>query len=190
MRTRRARGLLYLGTENELWVSFDDGVRWRPLGAGLPPAPVHWMEIQEDFNDLVVATYGRGFWILDDITPLRDWAEAESAEQATLFTPRAAYRFHQREAAWSEYQNAAAGTNPEYGATLHYALPEEVEESVELVIRDASGTEVRRLEDLAQSAGLHRRPGTSKRSALPRSSCGPSPTRRLMWCCPKRAGGG
>jgi len=147
-------GLLYLGTENELWVSLDDGGSWRPLGAGLPPAPIHWMEIQEHFNDLVVATYGRGFWILDDITPLRALAEAE--EETTLFSPRPAYRFRRRQAAWSEYQNAATGTNPQYGATLHYKLAEETEDSVELVIRDAGGEEVRRLEGLDRSAGLHR----------------------------------
>lgn len=152
----RRPGLLYLGTENELWVSHDEGGHWRPLGAGLPPAPVHWMEIQEHFDDLVVATYGRGFWILDDITPLRDWAAAEEAAEPTLFAPRAAYRFHRREAAWSEYQNPAAGTNPEYGATLHYALPAEAEEAVALVIKDAAGDVVRRLDDLDASPGLHR----------------------------------
>jgi photosystem II stability/assembly factor-like uncharacterized protein len=149
-------GLLFLGTENELWVSFDDGAHWRALGAGLPPAPVHWLEIQPQFNDLVVATYGRGFWILDDMTPLRRWAEVEAAGRAALFAPRPAYRFQERTAPWSEYQNAAAGTNPEYGALLHYYLPEEVEDGVALVIHDAGGETVRRVEDLEQAAGVHR----------------------------------
>ena len=55
------RGLLYLGTENALYFSLDDGQHWLPLQSGLPHAPVHWLTIQEHFNDLVVATYGRGF---------------------------------------------------------------------------------------------------------------------------------
>ena len=149
-------GLLYLGTENELWVSFDDGGHWQALGAGLPPAPVHWIEVQEHFGDLVVATYGRGFWILDDITPLRQYPEAGAQEAPVLFEPRQAYRFRSREPAWSEYQNAAAGSNPEQGATLHYYLPEEAGQEVTLRISDAAGTEIRKIEDLPKGAGLHR----------------------------------
>ncbi|MGC1106995.1 MAG: hypothetical protein WA876_10685, partial [Candidatus Acidiferrales bacterium] len=66
-------GLLYLGTENALYVSFDDGGNWQPLQAGLPHAPVYWITVQPRFHDLVLATYGRGFWILDDVTPLEEW---------------------------------------------------------------------------------------------------------------------
>jgi hypothetical protein len=149
-------GLLYLGTENELWVSFDDGGHWQPLSAGLPPAPVHWIEVQEHFSDLVVATYGRGFWILDDLTPLRTYQDVVAAREPVLFAPRSTYRFLDRQPAWSEYQNGAVGRNPEDGATLHYYLPEEVEKPVTLVIRDAAGETVRELEDLDQGAGLHR----------------------------------
>ncbi len=65
------KGLLYLGTENALYVSFDDGKNWQPLQTGLPHAPVYWIAVQERFHDLALATYGRGFWILDDITPLQ-----------------------------------------------------------------------------------------------------------------------
>ena len=152
----RRPGLLYLGTENALWVSFDDGGHWRELGAGLPPAPVHWLEIQPHFDDLVVATYGRGFWILDDVTPLRAYSEAAAADQPTLFAPRPAYRFLAREEAWSEYQSAATGSNPEDGATLHYYLPAEAAGDVTLVVRGPDGEIVRELEDLEGAAGLHR----------------------------------
>ncbi|MBM3792139.1 MAG: sialidase, partial [Acidobacteria bacterium] len=65
------RGLLYLGTENAIYVSFDDGENWQPLQNDLPHAPVYGITVQEHFNDLVIATYGRGFWIMDDITPLQ-----------------------------------------------------------------------------------------------------------------------
>ena len=65
------QGLLYLGTENAIYVSFNDGDRWQPLQMNLPHAPVSGIVIQEHFNDLVISTYGRGFWILDDLTPLQ-----------------------------------------------------------------------------------------------------------------------
>src|SRR5439155_19708325 len=65
------RGLLYLGTENAMYVSFDDGEDWQPLQMNLPNAPVYGIQVQERFHDLVIATYGRGFWILDDLTPLQ-----------------------------------------------------------------------------------------------------------------------
>ena len=64
-------GLLYLGTENTLYVSFDDGDDWQPLMNNMPASPMYGIEVQKHFNDLVVGTYGRGFWILDDITPLQ-----------------------------------------------------------------------------------------------------------------------
>ena len=64
-------GLLYLGTENKLYVSFNDGENWQEMMSNLPHAPMYWIDIQEHFNDLVLGTYGRGIWILDDISPLR-----------------------------------------------------------------------------------------------------------------------
>jgi photosystem II stability/assembly factor-like uncharacterized protein len=75
------RGLLYAGTENALYVSFDDGGSWQTLQNNLPHAPVHGITIQEHFNDLALATYGRGMWILDDITPLRQLTSAGDGER-------------------------------------------------------------------------------------------------------------
>src|SRR4029078_4605770 len=87
------RGLLYLGTENGLYVSFDDGGAWQPLQSGLPHAPVYGLAVREHCGDVVVATYGRGFYILDDLTPLRRVAAAVMPKDAELFAPRPAYRF-------------------------------------------------------------------------------------------------
>src|SRR5204863_488772 len=87
------KGLLYLGTEGGLYVSFDDGKNWQPLQSGLPHAPVYWLTVQERFHDLAVATYGRGFWILDDITALEQFTPEVGAAKAHLFAPREAYRF-------------------------------------------------------------------------------------------------
>ena len=148
-------GLLYLGTENGVHVSFDDGGSWHSLQSNLPPAPVHWLVVQDHFNDLVVATYGRGFWILDDVTPLRRLAELPAAP--ALLAPRSAYRFRMREPPMSQPEDPAAGTNPEYGASLHYYLPEDVgDDGVAITILDAGGEVVAELEDLAAGKGLHR----------------------------------
>ena len=88
------KGLLYLGTENAIYVSFNDGKNWLPLQNNLPHAPVHQMVVQERFNDLVVGTYGRGFWIIDDITPLQQLTDQVLKSDVYLFKPRDAYRLH------------------------------------------------------------------------------------------------
>ncbi|MEE8525731.1 MAG: sialidase [Thermoanaerobaculia bacterium] len=153
-------GLLYLGTENALRVSFDDGGRWLPLRSELPPAPVHWMTVQEDFNDLVVATYGRGFWILDDVTPLQHLSAETLASDVALLPPRPAYRFVEREPAMRHPEDPAAGHNPPYGASIHFILgaaaDEEAEPEVRMSIRDTDGAVVRTLDDVPSEAGLHR----------------------------------
>ncbi len=154
-------GLLFAGTENGLWVSFDDGARWEPLGSNLPHAPVHWVAVQERFHDLVVATYGRGFWILDDITPLERLGARRSAggdvrpSSTILFEPRPAWRFRTREAPMSQPDDPVAGENPDYGATLHYFLPAEVESAPEITILDREGRTVNTLSG-PREAGLHR----------------------------------
>ena len=168
-------GLLYLGAENALWVSFDDGAAWRRLsrrsdgGANLPPAPVHWIEVQEHFDDLVVATYGRGIWILDDVTPLRAIARGLSTDGPELLPPRVTYRFRTRGAPMAQPDVPATGTNPPYGPPLHYWIPEAPgaaasgepdEEAAEPLARirifDGRNELVRTLDDLPAEPGLHR----------------------------------
>ena len=156
-------GLLYLGTENAVFLSFDDGARWHELRSNLPHAPVHWLTIQEHFNDLVVATYGRGFWILDDLSPIQQLDAVDLESPAVLFAPQSAYRFRLRERTMSQPGDPAAGTNPDYGVRIHYLLNEAVEASAEdegeplrLRILDASGEVVRELHDLPREKGLHR----------------------------------
>jgi len=114
------RGLLYVGTENGIYVSFDDGGRWQPLQTNLPHAPVYWIVVQPRFHDLVVATYGRGFWILDDIRPLRELAVGVPAARTRLFAPREAYRFRDAEAPFANFDDPTAGEIPPYGAALTY----------------------------------------------------------------------
>jgi photosystem II stability/assembly factor-like uncharacterized protein len=148
------RGLLYLGTEGGLYVSFDDGGSWQPLQSNLPHAPVYGIVVQEHFSDLVVATYGRGFWILDDITPLRELAPAVTAKAAHLFVPRAAYRFRGVEGPFAPWYDPSAGQNPPYGAAIDYWIKAESKDSVSLSIQDGS-TVVRTLKGTARP-GLNR----------------------------------
>ena len=116
------KGLLFAGTENGLYVSFDDGGRWEPLQSKLPHAPVHWLTIQEQFHDLVVGTYGRGFYILDDLSGLEQLSAAVRAEEAHLLTPRPAYRFREVAGPALAPSGTAAGKNPPYGASIQYWL--------------------------------------------------------------------
>ena len=149
------RGLLYLGTEGGLFVSFDDGARWQPLQTNLPHAPVYWITIQEHFNDLVVATYGRGIWILDDLTPLQQLGAEVITQDAHLFAPRPAYRFRFVEAPYFHLYDPVEGKNPPYGAALNFWLAAEPTDSVELRIADAGGTTVRTLKTQGK-AGINR----------------------------------
>jgi len=149
------RGLLYLGTENALYVSFDDGENWQPLQSNLPHAPVYWIVIQESFNDLVVATYGRGFWILDDLTPLQQMTKSVLDSNAYLFTPRPAYRFRSATVPFSQTDDPTAGQNPPYGASINYYLKATPKSEVKIRIEDAEGKTVRTFTG-SKNAGLNR----------------------------------
>jgi photosystem II stability/assembly factor-like uncharacterized protein len=148
------RGLLYLGTEGGLFVSFDDGDHWQPMQLGMPHAPVYGLVIQEHFNDLVVATYGRGFFILDDLSPLQRLTPEVAASAATLFAPRAAYRFRDIEANVAPNDDPTAGTNPPYGADINYWLGA-AGGTASVAILDAAGKTVRTIPGTTR-AGLNR----------------------------------
>jgi photosystem II stability/assembly factor-like uncharacterized protein len=149
-------GLLYLGTENAVYVSLDDGARWHALQGDLPHAPVYWLTVQPHFNDLVIGTYGRGFWILDDITPIQQLTDEVLASPVHLFEPRPAYRFLRRESPNSQPGDPAAGENPEYGASLSFHLTSDPTDPVTLRIEDEDGGEVRNLPVRSAHEGLNR----------------------------------
>ena len=147
-------GLLYLGTESGLYVSFNDGENWQPLQNNLPHAPVYGIVVQEHFNDLVLATYGRGFWILDDVTPLRRLAPEVTDARAYLFPPREAYRFRGITPPMAPSYDPTDGRNPPYGADLNYYL-NSAGGDVQLSVQDAKGDTVRKLRATA-NAGINR----------------------------------
>ena len=134
------KGLLYASTENGVWVSFDDGGRWQSLQLNLPRTSVRDIIVHGD--DLVVATHGRGFWILDDISPLR---QAAASMQDTLFRPAPARRVPR-----SNYPDTPVppdepwAENPPTGAIIDYYLARAASGPVTLEIADARGQVVRR----------------------------------------------
>jgi len=149
------KGLLYVGTENALYISFDDGENWIPLQSNMPHAPVHWMVVQEHFNDLVVATYGRGFWIMDDITSLQQLTPEAAESEVHLFEPRPAYRFRFRSSPMDSMQEPSVGQNPPYGAQINYYLKSRAKGKVNIDIYDETGNKVRSLNG-TNSAGINR----------------------------------
>lgn len=117
----KQKGMLYAGTDNNLYFSANDGKTWTSLRLNMPPAPVYWLEIQKEFDDLVVATYGRGFWILDDISAVRNAALNTENKAAQLFPVRKVYRFHEKEVVHNE-STLSDGQNPPQGAVFNYFL--------------------------------------------------------------------
>ena len=100
--------MLFAGTGHGFFYSTDDGAHWTSCSAGLPRAPVSWVVVQKQFHDVVVSTYGRGLYVLDDITPLEQATPATTDAAAHLFAPRPAYRWSQRGRALINFSLKAA----------------------------------------------------------------------------------
>jgi photosystem II stability/assembly factor-like uncharacterized protein len=128
------KGLLYAGTETGVWVSFNDGANWEPLQLNLPNTPIHDLIIHND--DLIVATHGRSFWVLDDIGPLRQLTPAISNEPAHLFAPSTAIRTR---IGHRERRRYAIAENPPQGAIFYYWLKEKPKEPIKLEVLDDQG---------------------------------------------------
>jgi len=133
-------GLLYAGTERGVFVSFDDGAHWQSLQLNLPPSPIHDLVVKND--DLVVATHGRSFWILDDVTPLRQVDASSANQDVVLFKPQSALRLSYPD---DVNTRRPVGTNPPAGALIDYALKSEPKGEVTIDIIDAQGKLMRHL---------------------------------------------
>jgi photosystem II stability/assembly factor-like uncharacterized protein len=144
-------GLLYAGTERGAFVSFDDGAHWQRLGADLPPTSVRDIEVHGD--DLVIATHGRGFYIMDDVAPLRELA-AGAVNATTLFAPQTAYRVRPFGFTGTPMpKDEPHADNPPDGAVIDYYLASKPNAPVKITIRDASGAVVRRYSSNDPSPG-------------------------------------
>ncbi len=148
------KGLLYLGTENALYFSVDDGANWQPLMTNLPHTPMYWLDVQEHFNDLVVGTYGRGIWILDDLSPLQQITNEIVSAKAHLFKPKRAYRFQNASITMQFFPEPSTGTNPPYGASINYWLKEK-NDSIKLVIKNQKGDTIRTIKSKGK-VGINR----------------------------------
>ena len=134
------RGLLYAGTERGVFVSFDDGGHWQTLQLNLPASPIHDLVVKG--NDLVVATHGRSFWILDDVTPLRQIQRGTQAENVVLYIPQTAMRLHYPDAVDTRHP---VGENPPAGALIDYVLKSAPKGELTIDILDAQGKRLRHL---------------------------------------------
>ncbi|MGD0192068.1 MAG: glycosyl hydrolase [Rhizomicrobium sp.] len=133
------RGLLYAGTETGVFVSFDDGAHWQSLQLNLPQSPIHDLLVKGD--DLVVATHGRSFWVLDDLTPLRQVNPASAQQTAILYAPEVTYRLFYPD---SVDAHPPIGANPPAGAVVDYYLAAPKGE-ITLDVLDSNGKLVRHI---------------------------------------------
>jgi photosystem II stability/assembly factor-like uncharacterized protein len=137
------KGLLYACTEQGVYVSFNDGDDWQPLQLNLPMTSVRDLVVHE--NDLVIATFGRSFWVLDDVTPLRQLDAQLAASDVWLFAPQTAIRLRPGyDQGTPVPSDEALSDNPPDGAVLDYYLKEKPSTAVQLEIFDAAGKLVRR----------------------------------------------
>lgn len=147
----RQKGLLYAATDAQVWVSFDDGDHWQSLRNGMPAISVRDLQVKDDSTchcaDLIAGTHGRGFWILDNVTPLRQAAAARQALSSGtpyLFRPGPGVRVRfgtNEPTPWPP--ELPAGENPPPGALIDYALPRDASGEVKLEVLDAKGQVVR-----------------------------------------------
>jgi photosystem II stability/assembly factor-like uncharacterized protein len=154
-------GLLFAGTEFGLYVSFDDGARWQRLQLNLPITPVTDLAVHQ--KDLVVATQGRSFWVLDDITPLHQLQQDVARATSHLYRPRDAYRAD-KGGIRDEYSPQPAPN----GATIYYYLAASASDSVRIRIVDAAGRTVRTFTSDSAGSAAARQPRLSTKAGTTR----------------------
>lgn len=148
------QGLLWAGTDNGVYFSPNDGKNWIRLKNNLPPVPVYGIAIQKNFRDLVIGTYGRGFYILDDITPIREFTEGVQNSNVHLFGIRPAYRFQAKQGVHTE-RDVFAGQNPTYGTSINFYLKDTLKKPCDIVILNTKGDTIRQLKG-SNKLGINR----------------------------------
>ena len=193
------RGLLYAGTETGVYVSFDDGGHWRPCPGTLPVCPIHDLAVKG--SDLIAATHGRSFWILDDVTPLRQYTDELRDAAAHLFTPRDWLRLRQYQGYGSDagpemsYRMAGTtvitfretqkpngekerkfvnvGENPPDGVIVRYYLKEKPAEPITLTFLDEDGKEIRAFKSKVEQAATSEQKTEEKKTQSSDDEKGP-----------------
>jgi photosystem II stability/assembly factor-like uncharacterized protein len=147
----KRKGLLFAGTESGVFVSFNDGAIWQPLQMNLPVSPIHDLVVKD--NDLVVATHGRSFWVLDNITPLRQFDDKNNEADVFVYQPAPALRFRGG-GGFGGSGGGTVGINPPAGLILDYVLKSVPAQQATLEILDAQGKMIRKINS--------RRPGADQ----------------------------
>jgi photosystem II stability/assembly factor-like uncharacterized protein len=151
----RNRNLLYMGTEMGVWASWDRGAHWVSLRGDLPVTPVRDIQVHPRDNDLLLATHGRGLYIMDDVSALQNLSAAQTTD-ATLFDIRPAVRWNQWNRDGNLGQKKWTGENPPQGALITYYLKSQPPGEVNITISDKDGRPVRRMRRVADDAGINR----------------------------------
>src|SRR5512146_1397675 len=151
----RNRNLLYLGSEMGVWASWDRGTHWVSLKGDLPVVPVRDIQVHPRDNDLLLATHGRGLYIMDDVSALQNLSAAQATD-ATLFDVRPAVRWSQWNRDGNLGQKKWTGENPPRGALITYYLREQPPGEVNLTISDKDGRVIRRMRRVSDDAGINR----------------------------------
>lgn len=135
----KKRGLLYAGTEMGVFVSFNDGADWRSLQLNLPRVPIHDLVVKN--NELVLATHGRSFWLLDDVSPLRQFSDQVASADLYLYQPAVAYRMHDSD---DPPKPVLVGQNPPPGAVIYYYVKQAPKDEATIEILDGGGNVIRK----------------------------------------------
>ena len=176
------KGLLYAGTETGVFVSFDDGDHWQPLQMNLPNCSIRDIDVRH--GDLVVATHGRSFWVLDDISPLRQLDAKAAAAEVFLFAPREAVRRHPAPFQGTpEPKDEPMAENPPDGAMIDYSLKAAAAGPLTLEILDARGETVRRYasDDKPRPTDLQRIQVTPDWVGVPERPSAAAGIHRFVW---------
>jgi photosystem II stability/assembly factor-like uncharacterized protein len=158
------RGLLYAGTETGMYVSFNDGASWQSLQLNLPIVPITDLIIHKGEKDLIAATQGRSFWILDDLAVLHQMADAANAGRAFLFKPEDTYRF--QGGGFPLPPTATIGQNPPSGAVVYYYLKDKPTGQITLEFLDSAGHSIKKFTSRAP-APSPQAPGAGAPSQTP-----------------------
>jgi len=166
------RGLLYAGTETGIYVSFNDGESWQSLQLNLPVVPITDIAVHKRDRDLVVATQGRSFWIIDDLSVLHQWKDTIAQADAHLFKPEEAYRM--AGGSFRIPSGAAIGENPPAGASIWYYLKDKPKSEVAVEILEPGGKSVKKFSSKAPEAAAEQSGGGDDEEGPRRSRGGPA----------------
>jgi len=144
----KRQGLLYAGTEKGMWVSFDDGSSWSKFQLNLPPVPIHDLAVKND--NLVAATHGRSFWLIDDLTPLHQISKEVEAKKSHLFKPMPSYRMAGGPSFWG-IDRRLEGENHPGGVMMHYFIKDlDDKDEVKIEVMEMNGSVIQTYSNMSK----------------------------------------